>query len=372
MTAMLEIKRDKSDLFDSKAQTLVNTVNTVGVMGKGIALGFRKRFPEMYADYVARCERGLVRLGEPYLYQRAIPPWIVNFPTKQDWRSLSRLEAIVQGLEYVEAHYREWGITSLAVPPLGCGEGGLDWDIVGPTLFHHLSRLTIPVELYPPWDARSDQTSMQFLSASGTAVNARSQRKVTATALALVEILHRIEQEPYHYPIGRITFQKLAYFATTFGIPTGLEFERGSYGPFARGLKRLASQLVNNGLLVETPHRGSIRITTGRTYGEARSRFGDELLQWEREISSVSDLLVRMNGREAEIAATVHFAANHLTDPKASEADVLAAVKEWKARRNPPLADDQVASTIRRLNVDGWVHLQPSRSLPVGEPDFAD
>jgi hypothetical protein len=108
------------ELFDSKAQTLVNTV---GIMGKGIALGFKKRFPDMYEDYLQRCRAGQVRLGQPYLYRRSVLPWILNFPTKGHWRSVSRLSDIQRGLEYLEQHYREWGITSLAVAPVGLWPG---------------------------------------------------------------------------------------------------------------------------------------------------------------------------------------------------------------------------------------------------------
>ncbi|MEW6459483.1 MAG: macro domain-containing protein [Bacillota bacterium] len=138
------------DLFQSKAQTLVNTVNCVGVMGKGVALEFKKRFPDMYQDYLARCARKEVKLGRPYLYKSLFPPWILNFPTKDHWRSVSRLEDIVRGLEYLLTRYEEWGITSLAMPPLGCGHGQLEWRVVGPTLYRYLSRLGIPVELYAP------------------------------------------------------------------------------------------------------------------------------------------------------------------------------------------------------------------------------
>ena len=120
------------DIFKSKAQTLVNTVNCVGVMGKGIALEFKKRFPEMFHDYVARCRRGEMRLGQPYLFKRLVEPWILNFPTKDDWRSLTRLSDIRRGLEFLELHYRSWAIISLAVPPLGCGLGQLEWRVVGP------------------------------------------------------------------------------------------------------------------------------------------------------------------------------------------------------------------------------------------------
>ena len=122
------------NLFESKAQTWVNTVNCVGVMGKGVALGFKQRFPEMFADYQRRCERGEVRLGRPYLFKHLVGPWIVNFPTKQHWRQVTNLQDIISGLEYLRAHYKDWGIKSLAVPPLGCGNGQLEWRVVGPTL----------------------------------------------------------------------------------------------------------------------------------------------------------------------------------------------------------------------------------------------
>ncbi len=138
------------DIFISQAQTLVNAVNCAGVMGKGLALAFKQRFPEMYANYVARCKAQQVRLGEPYLFRRAVSPWIVNFPTKYHWRSASCPEDIEAGLVYLQQHYLEWGISSLAVPALGCGLGGLDWETMRPILTAHLARLDIPVELYAP------------------------------------------------------------------------------------------------------------------------------------------------------------------------------------------------------------------------------
>ena len=120
-------------------------------MGKGIALEFKKRFPEMYEDYVHLCDSKQVKLGRPYLYRYLVPPWILNFPTKDHWRSVARLEDIIHGLDYLEEHYQQWGITSLAVPPLGCGEGQLEWRVVGPTLYRYLKRFLIPVILYAPF-----------------------------------------------------------------------------------------------------------------------------------------------------------------------------------------------------------------------------
>ena len=102
------VRLTSGDVLKSSAQTLVNTVNCVGVMGKGIALAFKRRYPDMFKDYVARCDRGEVELGRPYLY-RASDHWIVNSPTKKHWRAVSRLSDIEAGLDYLEAHYKGMG-----------------------------------------------------------------------------------------------------------------------------------------------------------------------------------------------------------------------------------------------------------------------
>jgi O-acetyl-ADP-ribose deacetylase (regulator of RNase III) len=146
------------DLFRSAAQTWVNPVNCAGVMGKGLALAFRQRFPAMYADYRTRCRAGAVHLGQPYLVVQAPPPWIINFPTKGHWRARSRLLDIEAGLEYLVRHAPTWGMTSLAVPALGCGAGQLAWDEVEPILIRALSQLEpgIAVEVYPPQPEQPD------------------------------------------------------------------------------------------------------------------------------------------------------------------------------------------------------------------------
>ena len=137
-------------IFESGAQTLVNPVNCVGVAGKGLALEFRKRFPSAFKEYVALCKAGRILMGWTYLYQNNSLPWILCFSTKQHWKDHSSLREIVHGLEHLKLHYIKWGITSLAVPALGCGEGKLDWKIVEPILYKELSKLGIPVMMYAP------------------------------------------------------------------------------------------------------------------------------------------------------------------------------------------------------------------------------
>ncbi|WAL65979.1 macro domain-containing protein [Amycolatopsis cynarae] len=142
------------DLLESKADALVNAVNTVGVMGKGIALQFKRAFPENFREYAVACEQGQVRLGEMFVHATAAddnPRYVINFPTKNHWRSKSRLADIQAGLEDLRRVVRELGLRSVAVPPLGCGNGGLDWDVVGPLVERELGGLAgVEVFVYVP------------------------------------------------------------------------------------------------------------------------------------------------------------------------------------------------------------------------------
>lgn len=368
------------DMFKSKAQTLVNTVNCVGVMGKGIALEFKQRFPEMHEDYLRRCAAREVRLGQPYLYSSLLPPWVLNFPTKDHWRSVSRLEDIMHGLRYLEQHCREWGIKSLAVPSLGCGHGQLEWRVVGPTLYRCLKHLDIPVELYAPYGTPDEELQPTFLEQipeGGRATTSGDEASRMKPAwIALVKILEEIEGERYHHPIGRTSFQKIAYFATESGIPTGLSYRRSSYGPYSPELKELVTRLVNNGLIREERLGRMFAVKTGPTFKDACRSYEKELVEWKDTIKVLADLFMRMHTKQAELAATVHFAAMSIAAMKKterpSESEVLGEVMNWKQRRRPPLNEDEVAATIRGLGMLGWLNVKSSADLPVSEKAVLD
>jgi uncharacterized protein YwgA/O-acetyl-ADP-ribose deacetylase (regulator of RNase III) len=364
------------DIFSSGAQTLVNTVNCVGVMGKGLALEFRNRFPDMFEDYVHRCSAGLVKLGQPYLFKRVIPPWILNFPTKGHWRAVSRVDDIVQGLRHLKAHYKEWGITSIAVPPLGCGQGQLEWQFAGPVLYSHLREFDIPVELYAPVGTPDQELTESFLTRQPVqepAYAPSAESKLGSAWIAVVEVLRRIEEEPYHWPVGRTTFQKIAYFVTESGLPTGLRYQRGSYGPYAPELKERITLLVNNGLVREEQLGRMFSVKVGPAVEGARQARSAQLEQWAGAIEKITDLFVRMNTSQAEIAATVHFAAKELkvrSKQEPTEKDVFDEVMQWKIRRRPPLDEKEVASAIRHLNMLSWIGVKVSEELPIGEEEL--
>lgn len=150
-------------IMKSRMQTITNTVNCVGVMGKGVALRFKTAHPANFKDYVNRCNRNEVRPGVPYVFgadpKRDKPELelILNFPTKNHWRNPSQIEWVEGGLEILAERYSEWGIKSLALPPLGCGNGGLDWADVWPLIERHLGELPIEIEVWVPDGEEADE-----------------------------------------------------------------------------------------------------------------------------------------------------------------------------------------------------------------------
>ena len=143
------IKIIKGNIFNTKAQTIVNTVNCVGVMGKGIALVFKLRYPNMFEQYQKYCSQHLISVGKLWLYKgESDQPWVLNFPTKTHWKLPSEYTYIEQGLQKFVDSYQEKGITSVAFPLLGANNGGLDGDKVIEIMKHYLSQCDIPVEIY--------------------------------------------------------------------------------------------------------------------------------------------------------------------------------------------------------------------------------
>ena len=137
----------EGNIFDSPAQVIVNTVNTVGVMGKGIALAFKQRYPEMFQRYKTTCEKHLLTIGKLMLFYEA-DHWLLLFPTKENWRNPSKLEYIEKGLMKFVSTYAEKGINSIAFPRLGCGNGELNWNDVKPLMEKYLKPLPIDVYIY--------------------------------------------------------------------------------------------------------------------------------------------------------------------------------------------------------------------------------
>jgi O-acetyl-ADP-ribose deacetylase (regulator of RNase III)/uncharacterized protein YwgA len=362
------------NLFESKLQTLVNTVNCVGVMGKGVALEFKKRFPAMYADYKARCAAGRVRLGEPYRYADGFDTLIINFPTKGHWRSPSRLVDIIHGLDYFAAHFREWGVTSVAMPPLGCGNGGLEWAVVGPLLYQNLSTLGIPVEIFAPYGTPQQQLTPAFLSQTITAESVQGRQPPTLNPawLTILEVVDQISQQPYANPIGRTILQKIAYVLTEQGVNMGFQFGQASYGPFSEQVKEAVKVFANANLIEEHPLGRMTAIRVGPEYARFREAHAAILSTHSRKIARTVDLFSRIKSTEqAEEVTTVLFASRKLKkskdDPSVSEQDLYDYILSWKKAWNRDDKRQTLAEAIRNLEMLGWLKLQYSASLLVDQ-----
>src|SRR5690625_974544 len=147
------IKAVKGNLLEDSAEAYVNTVNTVGVMGKGIALQFKQAFPDVFKQYAKDCEKGLVQIGKMHVVEvqgLVKPKYVINFPTKEHWRQPSKLEYIQKGLIDLVKVVQDLDIKSIALPPLGCGNGGRDWRKVRTVIVEACPPINITVHIYKP------------------------------------------------------------------------------------------------------------------------------------------------------------------------------------------------------------------------------
>ena len=360
------------DLFSSHAQTLVNTINCVGIMGKGVALEFKKAYPAMFEDYAARCERRQVRLGEPYLFRDASGAMIVNFPTKGHWRSASRLADIERGLDYFAAHAQEWGILSVAFPPLGCGNGGLEWAEVGPLIYQKLNGHDFDVEVYAPYGTPRTELTTEFLtgpSQMNLEGKGRKHEKLNPEWVVLMEVLRELGQQPYANPVGRTIFQKICYVVTEMGVQTGFQFSKGSYGPFADEAKLALHVFANRNWVQEEQLGKMMALRVGSQYEKDRGKFDDVLKRHERKVAKTVDLFSRIkNTAQAEEVLTVLFASRELKRAKpgeeVAEQQLYDYILDWKKAWRTEDKQREVASAIRNLVTLGWMRLRFSESLP--------
>ena len=200
----------------------------------------------------------------------------------------------------------------------------------------------------------------------------RGLKTISPSWVALVEIIRQLEEQPYHWPVGRSMFHAIAYVATRQGLPTGFVYQKGSFGPFGEDLKNAEAKLVNSNLLQEERHGQIFLIKTDPNFERVRKDFKVSLDKWRPIIEKTTDLFMRVNTDQAEVIATVMFAADALKMEKRavpSEVEVFEAVLRWKQKRRPPLGETDVASTIRNLGMLRWLDVKPDAALRVPEEE---
>jgi len=226
---MIELTR--GNLLEAPAEALVNTVNCVGYMGKGIALQFKQAFPANFKHYETACHAGDMAPGKMMIHDNGglvNPRYIINFPTKRHWKGKSRIEDVESGLKALVADVQRLGIRSIAVPPLGCGLGGLEWRVVRPMIEQAFAGLPdVQVLLFEPAGAPEAK-----------AMPVRTERPHMTPARALfIKLMDAYSALDYSRSLLEV--QKLAYFLQEAGEPLRLNYEAGHYGPYAPNLNKV-------------------------------------------------------------------------------------------------------------------------------------
>lgn len=352
------------NLFESKCSTIVNTVNCVGVMGKGIALEFKKRYPEMYTDYVLKCNRKVLKPGVPYIYQNADGTNILNFPTKEHWRSPSRLSYIIDGLDWFVENYKKYNIKSIAFPPLGCGNGGLSWNTVGPIMYQKLHEFPIEIEIYAPFGTSPKEISLNFLSnfTSENKVIGNSNSRVNPKWYLILQVVRELNQRKYALNVGRTIYQKICYVITRNGINTGFVFSKGTYGPYSAQVKDCITALANANLIVEKQLGKMISLSVADNVEIHKEKFADE--EWIA-VQKTVDLFGRVKStNQAEMIATVLYSYDQLAKEKSviSDKDVYDYVLNWKPHWKAE-KDYQLCDTIQNMAMLSLMKITHSNQL---------
>lgn len=364
------IEETHGNLLTADVDALVNTVNTVGVMGKGIALQFKRAFPGNFKAYDKACADGKVDLGRMFVWDAGAldvrgPRYIINFPTKKHWRSKSKLRDIEQGLDDLIRQVQRLDITSIAVPPLGCGHGGLGWAEVQPLIEKAFKSVPeVKVLLFPPAGAPE---------AADQPVRTEPPRMTSGRA-ALIGMMQRYL--PFAVDITSIDIQKVMYFLQEAGEPLKLNYSKGRYGPYADNLRH-----------VLTTVEGHFIRGTGDGSAKAQDQIQFEVLPAAHEpvlevlakqpatterMNRVSELIEGFESTYGlELLATVHWAAwRGEADAKCQAAVALAqtenTVREWNRRKKYLFTSSHIATAYSRLQDLGWLDKDASSGLLAG------
>lgn len=344
---MSQIEFTHGNLLTANVEALVNTVNCVGVMGRGIALQFKKAFPENFREYAAACKREEVRPGQMFITERVglgLPRYLINFPTKRHWKGKSRMEDIEAGLEALAADIRRLGIQSIALPPLGAGLGGLEWPRVRQSIEARLGHLQdVRIVVYEPSEPPPVLT------------NVTEAPKMTAGRAALVGLMDRYLGGLLDPFVSLIEVQKLMYFLQEAGEELKLDFKKGAYGPYTptlgKVLRRLEGHLIagyaDGG---DDPGKPLALVAGAR---EDAERFLAKQPVTTARFNRVTRLV---DGFETpygmELLSTVHFAAKHLGASSPGEATTV--IHDWNPRKRQ-FTPSQINLAWEVLTEQGWL-----------------
>jgi O-acetyl-ADP-ribose deacetylase (regulator of RNase III) len=349
---MIEVTR--GDILKADAEALVNTVNCVGVMGRGIAAQFKRAYPKNFSAYQQACKRLEVQPGRMLIVetgQLANPRWVINFPTKRHWRGGSRIEDIDAGLAALVGEVGRLGIRSIAVPPLGCGLGGLDWATVRPRIEQAFAALPdVTVLLFEPDGAPIPKGIVRSTSAP-------TMTPGRAVLVGLVERYLAGLMDPF---VSLLEIHKLMYFMQEAGEPLRLRYTKALYGPYAQNLGHVLSYVEGHFLTGyadggDAPDK-QLELVPGAS--EEALAFLEAHPNTKARFDRVAELV---QGFESpfgmELLATVHWVTAHEGARTVDQA--VEAVYQWNDRKRA-FEPQQIQLAWGVLSAGCWLRTEPA------------
>jgi len=346
------LKLTQGDILNADVEALVNTVNCVGIMGRGVALQFRKAYPDNYTQYKAVCDRRELEPGKLFTYTNKSltnPHYIINFPTKVHWKGNSHLDYIEKGLEALVAEIERLGIQSIALPPLGCGLGGLDWTAVKPRIEAAFAALSqVDVLLYEPVGAPVPEMMAK----------AAQPPQMTWSRAVMIELIQEYLSGLMDVSISLLEIHKLMYFMQEAGETLKLRYAKALYGPYAQNLRHALTAMEGHFITGygdgQDDPRCQIEIMPDADQ-EAKAVLAAEPEKTKR-LRLVADLI---RGFETpfgmELLATVHWIAAH--EKATTEDEVVARVYAWNDRKRM-FQKEQLHLALKVLKDRGWLETE--------------
>jgi O-acetyl-ADP-ribose deacetylase (regulator of RNase III) len=339
----------RGNIVTMHTEAVVNTVNCEGYMGKGIALQFKKAYPDNYEAYKKACNVSTVQPGRMFVFETGTlvkPKYIINFPTKRHWRGSSRLDDIAAGLKALAREVRERGITSIAVPPLGCGLGGLDWKTVRPMIEKAFQELPdVQVYLFEPGETPDPKT-----------MPVRTRRPQLTVGRALfIKLMQQYTELAYRLTL--LELQKLAYFLQEAGQPSKLRYEAGSYGPYAHNLNKVLELLEGHYIRgYGDNQRPDVEIELMPDAAKEAERFLQDYPDCAPRLERVASLI---EGFETpygmELLSSIHWLALYNEPRATSHESAVKLLHEWSDRKRKMFVPAHVRVAWNRLNENGWL-----------------
>lgn len=328
----------KGNLLEDKSEALVNTVNCVGVMGKGIALQFKQAYPDVFKEYEKQCRLGNVKIGKMLV----VPTnslldrkYIINFPTKKHWKEKSKISYIEDGLKDLKKVINDLDIKSIAIPPLGCGNGGLKWAKVRSLIQHTFENSPIEIFVYEPSGSpKPDQMK----------IRTQKPKMTKSRALLLTSMANYMIPG---YRLSLLEVQKIAYFLQEVGEPLQLRFEKNKYGPYADNLNHVLLRLEGHFIRGYGDRNSEAEIYLLSDAANQAFHFLEDDKDSKDRLSKVQDII---RGYETpygmELLATVHWIMKENNNLDF----VIEGVKGWNERKRRIFSVKHIEKAWNRLN----------------------